>query len=1764
MAESSQTAAMEVDQTGARSSEDDSAAGLRVYQHILREVLRPLDLGASQAPGVQLHAYRLAAKIFDARDALLSFLRGEKDGAEVPELMRTAAAAVKDQLTASGTWPQSSALKGKRVFGHKKAIKFFQLPLLPANSQGKCVFLPERPQSTSGLFMFGKGEHAPLAELEVKQSALILPLDSILPGAVVVIAPSLAGASAPSELEESRLASELTEFIQSASDAWRKLARSEPDLFSTASARLIGKVTKGGPAANSSSTVTPRKPVKETPASAPSESNAAGELESPAKEENLNQPSARTERTDEVDHLCYSTLLASLCKEMTFYTESFQGAEYLDSKKQLLVYYHSARLHEQRDAVLAAIRGEMEQASALDDRQLRVVEAVRQEITDTMNKAGQKLKRIFQHDHVIKYHSVKGLPVHRTSCVFLRERPQTHTEILRKTPSVFTELIRFRAPGSALIELEERGMAVVLNLTDYKPRAALVISPLFEQIDLLEKVADSTWGEIQEILKDKLAAMITQESDAWRSFIQRHADLVSTHSLKIIQKTLKNCVPGSGMGEFGHQLAMDIEAAEQARQMAEMGREMAAMYLADREGQWMRSEGERQDEHEAMHLLAKAQEAADKKAEKFRKKALEARKVAEEAANEKIEEARREQLREIDQAHRARDEAQAALARQEVELNKSKEEVLGLSDAQQEVLHAFAKMESLTSRERKAIKVKNSVLKQQIKQSQRLQRQNQTKIQELERENKDSIKQLEKEQKRAAEFEKQAQETFETLADAEVERTQLLQKIEAAAEFEQKTREQLAEFEKTSKDAIGKLAAVEAERTAERTELLGKIEAAAEMEQKSKEQLVEFEKTVKEASDKLAAIEAERAEMLDKIETAATAAKESEKKATAAWEVADEMEKKASAAGERATMADKLASEARAAEAKALAEMQVKADAAKHLSDLNVTLRTQMAEAKDAVTSAEEAANKARESEAQIRADLSACQDQVQAAGAKTEEMKKAVDAAEAKADASCKEVEEFKTKASAAQAVEVRVRAELSVAKDEAARLSAQVAKAAADAAAVSARADAEAKKRHELASQVVQLQADHSMKIVQLQAELSNKTEAMARLQTSNRDLRVEMAETRDREDAALRQQVEAEKKVAAGNVTIDALNADLKQRDQQLEELRQKCEDAEAKAAEASKLASEAEESVHKAQATAAAGDAAAENSPPADHQNLAELQVAKEEASRLNQSCATLRNEVAREKVLASQAQLRASAAEQSITEARREIIQKQAELEVAQTALAMLQSSKAELRAELAGAKQAAEEAELRANKANGDVQQCHIVQVDAKKEVAEARCKVSAAEAEVDKLRAELEQLRKAKAEPKAALDSASARASEAEEAAAASRAEEIKAKAYLAAKTEEAQRLSDACAKLRSEAAEAAKKAQAAEQRAAKAEAERKVALAASELTEAEVQHFAAWGEMPKMAESKESEKDCTKTNPTAILPGNFSDDFNFEADLEAALQMPMAVTEAPPTKKHKASKSLQTGNVQPNAAMEDEKEQPAALSTDDKLHPPVAEVDKLEHEADTSKAAGTKKKRIASPATASEPARQGKGKLKKPRIPAKRKLAASKIVKSSEAADPATLPEMCPAAEELEPVQQAKEAKSRKVASSAAKAGRRDKGKPRGPRAATKAKQVASEVVESADSAKPAESETSETAKKAVVRRTPVTSDGSRRPLTLLHFFKSKPTTSSSPTAKATSASRIANVLRRIRKKQSEASNEQRGHDEPSEAAIPRQTHADEVKAA
>ena len=95
---------------------------------------------------------------------------------------------------------------------------------------------------------------------------------------------------------------------------------------------------------------------------------------------------------------------------------------------------------------------------------------------EVVQLAGPKLKKLLSarapglatspllgHDHVIRFHSLKGLPVSKENCVFLRERPQCTGDVLRKSPSIFQDLIRYRGQMSPLLELERNHLALVLT-----------------------------------------------------------------------------------------------------------------------------------------------------------------------------------------------------------------------------------------------------------------------------------------------------------------------------------------------------------------------------------------------------------------------------------------------------------------------------------------------------------------------------------------------------------------------------------------------------------------------------------------------------------------------------------------------------------------------------------------------------------------------------------------------------------------------------------------------------------------------------------------------------------------------------------------------------------------------------------------------------------------------------------------------------------------------------------------------------------------------------------------------------------------------------------------------------------------------------------------------------------------------------------------------------------------------------------------------------
>lgn len=683
----------------------DSDEGIELYNALVIEVLSSQEL---MVPGSklmraekQLLIYYYAAKVHEFREQILSLWRGEsdlpKEGLAEPFL-----SCVRKLKTSWQDQGKSTAVKAKKVFGHPGVIKFCQtMPNFPSSSNGSFVFLQQRPTAAvGGLWCFTEGCGSdPVGDLETKGLALVLRMDSYLKDAVVLVSPCLQNGVISAQSED------LSKMIMREPEVWRRLLKTEHELFSPASASLIKQVLRSGAA-----TVTPKKPRPEVDDETPEKEK----MEKPKKAKNEEKA-----KMEELGQQGYSKLLEATLEELGFFTEPFQGLRWLENKKQLLVYHHAARMNEQKDAILQAIAGG--EVENLDPIYQRAARSVGHQLLKLFE--GEKMKKIFSHDQVIRFHTLKGLPVHRESCVFLRERPQSSSDILRKTPSIFRDLIRYRGQTSPLMELEQQHLALVLIVADRNPRAFLVISPLLSKPELLEKVSSYSWTEIKEQLQDELASLIRRESDVWRGFIQRHADMVSKESLKIIQKVLKSCVPGSGLGEFTLRFAEDVEEATEARELAEMR-------FAEAEQRWDMSaqlavaevEGKRLESEKKVKKLTSLEQRLKNRArlQALRLKANTSRVLEEEreTAEERLETMQKDHRDEKSRLQKDLEEIRSALGREEVRSTQLREEATLLEESKQELLQAIAKLDAEERKDRRHWRTKNAVLKHHLKQSQ--------------------------------------------------------------------------------------------------------------------------------------------------------------------------------------------------------------------------------------------------------------------------------------------------------------------------------------------------------------------------------------------------------------------------------------------------------------------------------------------------------------------------------------------------------------------------------------------------------------------------------------------------------------------------------------------------------------------------------------------------------------------------------------------------------------------------------------------------------------------------------------------------------------------------------------------------------------------------------------------------------------------------------------------------------------------------------------
>eukprot|EP00747_Dinoflagellata_sp_TGD_P166479 gnl/TRDRNA2_/TRDRNA2_189324_c0_seq1.p1 gnl/TRDRNA2_/TRDRNA2_189324_c0~~gnl/TRDRNA2_/TRDRNA2_189324_c0_seq1.p1 ORF type:complete len:974 (-),score=233.01 gnl/TRDRNA2_/TRDRNA2_189324_c0_seq1:141-2972(-) len=268
----------------------------------------------------------------------------------------------------------------------------------------------------------------------------------------------------------------------------------------------------------------------------------------------------------------YAGLLMALFKELGAYTEQESGI--LDVNKQLSVYYHASRLFEFRSEVVAALRGEVARLASLPAAYQRSVTAVRAQLQATSWPAAEVLKgkRIFGHEHTVRTFAPQHVPqgAHGVS-VYLRDRPSCvpADQNKKKTPSWFRDVFKFRCVGSALSNIEDSGLGIVISIESQTPRSWIVISPtLAADNEIFTQASTKLRPEVEKAQKEKLLTLIASESKDWASFIERNSSAISKASLKVLQQALDTA--GSSQGASGTRSPMKRQAAEAVEEVSEM------------------------------------------------------------------------------------------------------------------------------------------------------------------------------------------------------------------------------------------------------------------------------------------------------------------------------------------------------------------------------------------------------------------------------------------------------------------------------------------------------------------------------------------------------------------------------------------------------------------------------------------------------------------------------------------------------------------------------------------------------------------------------------------------------------------------------------------------------------------------------------------------------------------------------------------------------------------------------------------------------------------------------------------------------------------------------------------------------------------------------------------------------------------------------------------------------------------------------------------
>lgn len=1239
-------------------------------------------------PGQQLLAFLHAARLGEHKDAILKTLVAGKADAvpELPKVYSKIALAARAALEAKGLWnlEQVGGLSAKSVLAHRSALKFIKFPLLPKSAKGCTVYLREKAAdgdavNLGGGLCFNGCDSHPLTDMEKSGLAIVLKVDDIEAGTRIVVSPLLAsqeeteaaaqaisGSKTQTRLQREQLLGRLSEkfidFVSKEARAWQGVLDQESKRFhSDASKKTLQRalrVAAERPWTAGKSVATPVEGAATADGvlkTITPQKRKGGEVHEGADEtppEKKEKGGDADEASQKAGHDAYGKLVGALFKELGFFVDADNG--WLDVKKELLIYHHAAALNEHKEVVLGAIRGDDSLVAKLPNAHQRVLGSVRGQIMSDLAAAGNvKVKRIFGHEHVIKFSTPpKGLPIPKHSCVFLRERPQATSDTLRKTPSLFRDVVRFKCIGNPLTQLEEHGLALVMTVTQYQPRAFLVMSPFLQQPDLLAQNAHKTWPEIEQNLKDSLHQWIARDCDAWSAFMQRHGHLMTKDSLKTLQKVLKSYKPdpralpaadaetwrnvseegeGQGLRILFEELAMareelrvrkaDASAKEGAQASAQAAEDDAkaeaqqeAEMLQERLKQAEESLSEYQKENSTLksekERLVEEKEDLELKAEVLQEKA--------DALQEKVSsELSKQQKKELDNSLKKKDKE---MVKQRQHLEQEAEQAQASAEAwQEEAAKAEAKARDEVEKAKTAAKEKVATAKSEndaaIKEHTRLAGEQ---VQAA-RETLAEARQAEAQAR--AELELKVQ-TIAQLTESNVElRAQAAKAkdVEAAADAKiAEAREQQAAAESLKAEAESELA----RKAAEVAKLLEDIDSLKqEMAKKEEKRLEADEKTTAAVAAEAESRKAEalvRAEMKAKNDEVQRLTQTcAEKQAEAELKV-KEAEGEAAEAQAKALAAEEVADEARKEAIHAKEEVKLKAETLGMVQEANATLRAEANAARESegravakIEAAERAAEASHEKELQARTDLAAKCEEVLGLKTKNDGLQAQVldaKAAEQVAQAANAEAQRLEAEARSAKVI---AEAELQPKIDEIERLT----KACVALQAEAARAKEEAGFAIERAQEAEQATAEARKQEAQAVAEFQVKAATAETLSMANGELRKEMLSARKEAAEADQRAEEATK----AKTTAEASTAKAVKQEAAAQAAAKK---SEKKAAAAEEKAASAEESRRKMETLVGSLQEAAAAARSTEVIASAELQVKKDEVERLNKACAQL--------------------------------------------------------------------------------------------------------------------------------------------------------------------------------------------------------------------------------------------------------------------------------------------------------------------------------------------------------------------------------------------------------------------------------------------------------------------------------------------------------------------------------------------------------------